>query len=65
MKLAAFDRIVFLISAGLVVAIASLVMIGDRSGIGPGIKIVSVTPADGSAPSMSTPMQIEFGQPMN
>ena len=65
MKLAAFDHIVLLISAGLVVAIASLVLIGDRFGIGPGIKIVSVTPADGSAPSMASPVQIEFGQPIN
>jgi Tol biopolymer transport system component len=65
MKLAAFDRIVLFIATGLVAAIAGLALIGDRTGIGSGINIVSVTPTDGSNPSIATPVQIEFGQAMN
>jgi len=65
MKLAAFDRIVLFIATGLVAAIAGLALIGDRAGIGSGINIVSVTPPNGSAPSMATSVQIEFGQAMN
>jgi dipeptidyl aminopeptidase/acylaminoacyl peptidase len=65
MKMISFDRIVWGIAAGLVLMIGSLAVLGNRGEIGPGVKINSVSPADGSNPSTTTEIQINFGEPMN
>ncbi len=65
MKTNSFDRIVWGIAAGLVVMIGSLSLLGNRGEIGPGVKIFSVYPANGSSPSTTTEIHIDFGEPMN
>jgi hypothetical protein len=65
MKPISFDRIVWGIAAGLVVMIGSLSLLGNRGEIGPGVTIKSVYPANGSSPSTTTEIHIDFGEPMN
>jgi Tol biopolymer transport system component len=56
-----FDRIVLGVIAALALAVGLMLVVGDRIGV----RIVSVVPEEGSAPPITTPISIEFGQPMN
>ena len=55
-----FDRLVLSIIAGLVLAIGSLLALGDHVGV----RVTDVSPEEGSSPPVTAPIQIAFGQPM-
>jgi Tol biopolymer transport system component len=56
-----FDRLVLGVIAALVLAIGLVVALGDHVVV----RIVSVAPAQGSAPPVTTSISIDFGQPMD
>ena len=56
-----FDRLVLGVIAALMLAVGLVVALGDHVAV----RIVSVTPAEGSAPPVTTSISIDFGQPMD
>ncbi len=65
MKAIRFDWVVLIAAASLIAAIGGVTLYGNYLGIGSGIVISAVSPANQSNPSSMTPIQIIFGQPMN
>src|SRR5690348_16816700 len=56
-----FDRIVIAILGALAVAVLAETLIGDQAGAG----VASVSPQDGSSPSITTAIRIDFSQLMD
>jgi Tol biopolymer transport system component len=56
-----FDRLVLGVIAALALAVGLVLALGDHVGV----QVVSVTPPAGSAPPVTTPISIDFGQPMD